>query len=239
MLKITSVGIGTYMGDPDDHTDFDMYNAIKTSVLSGGVNHIDTAPNYRYMKSEKTVGKVLTVLEQKYDIRRDQLFVASKGGYVPEDADEMISQREMIEKLLDLGVPQDSIVKESGHCLDPLFLEHQLNESLKRLNLECLDVYYLHNPYEAQGPFNTDPVFFDRLAKAFEFLESAVQQGKIRDYGMATYSCFRKKPSEKKMHLSLQKVHQIAEEVGGSKHHFKYIQVPINILMPEAFCENW
>ena len=149
MLKITSVGIGTYMGDPDDHTDFDMYNAIKTSVLSGGVNHIDTAPNYRYMKSEKTVGKVLTVLEQKYDIRRDQLFVASKGGYVPEDADEMISQREMIEKLLELGVPQDSIVKESGHCLDPLFLEHQLDESLKRLNLECLDVYYLHNPYEA------------------------------------------------------------------------------------------
>lgn len=71
MLKITSVGIGTYMGDPDDQTDFDMYNAIKTSVMSGGVNHIDTAPNYRYMKSERTVGKALTVLEQKYDIQRD------------------------------------------------------------------------------------------------------------------------------------------------------------------------
>ena len=59
------------MGNPDDITDFDMYNAIKTSVMSGGINHIDTAPNYRYMKSEKTIGKALTVLEQKYDIHRD------------------------------------------------------------------------------------------------------------------------------------------------------------------------
>ena len=70
-IRITSIGIGSYMGEPDDQTDFDLYNAIKTSVLSGGLNHIDTAPNYRYMKSEKTVGKILTVLENKYDIKRD------------------------------------------------------------------------------------------------------------------------------------------------------------------------
>lgn len=69
-MRLTSLGIGTYVGAPDDITDFQMYEAIKTSVLSGGVNHIDTAPNYRYMKSEKTVGKVLTVLERKYDIDR-------------------------------------------------------------------------------------------------------------------------------------------------------------------------
>jgi hypothetical protein len=150
MIRITSLGIGTYMGNPDDITDFDMYSAIKTSVLSGGVNHIDTAPNYRYMKSEKTVGKVLTVLENKYDIKRDQLFITSKGGYVPENADDLISQREMIEKMIsEVGVPEESIVKESGHCLDPKFLEYQLDESLSRLNLETLDCYYLHNPYEA------------------------------------------------------------------------------------------
>jgi len=69
-IRLTSLGYGTYVGAPDDITDFMMYQAIKTSVLSGGVNHIDTAPNYRYMKSEKTVGKVLTVLERKYDIDR-------------------------------------------------------------------------------------------------------------------------------------------------------------------------
>lgn len=88
---ISSVGIGTYVGDPDDATDFNLYSAIKSSVLSGGVNHIDTAPNYRYMKSEKTVGKILTVLQNKYDIDRSMLFISSKAGYVPEDGEELIS----------------------------------------------------------------------------------------------------------------------------------------------------
>lgn len=208
LLKLSSLGIGTYMGEPDDATDFAMYNAIKTSVLSGGLNHIDTAPNYRYMKSERTVGKILNVLHHKYDIERDQLFVSSKGGYVPEDAANLISQREMIGHLIhEVGVPEDAITKESGHCLHPKFLEHQLDETLKRLNLECLDVYYLHNPYEGQGPYNTDNVFYDQLAEAFEFLESAVQNGKIRAYGIASYSCFRVKPSESKVHLNVQKVH--------------------------------
>lgn len=150
MLKISSVGLGSYMGDPDDITDFNLYNAVKASVLSGGINHIDTAPNYRYMQAEKTIGKALTVLDNKYDITRDQLFIASKGGYVPENAQELVSQREMIRKMVvDVGVPENSIVKESGHCLHPKFLEYQLDETLARLNLECLDVYYLHNPYEA------------------------------------------------------------------------------------------
>jgi aryl-alcohol dehydrogenase-like predicted oxidoreductase len=90
-LKLSSLGVGTYVGDPDDYTDFLMYDAIKTSVLSGGVNHIDTAPNYRYTKSESTVGRALTTLDNKYGITREQIFVSSKGGYIPEDADRMIS----------------------------------------------------------------------------------------------------------------------------------------------------
>ena len=89
-VKVTSVGIGSYIGDPDDFTDYDMYDAVKQSILSGGINHIDTAPNYRYMKSEKTIGKALTTLESKYDISRDMLFVTSKAGYIPEDAENEI-----------------------------------------------------------------------------------------------------------------------------------------------------
>jgi aryl-alcohol dehydrogenase-like predicted oxidoreductase len=85
-LRISSIGFGTYMGEPDDITDFLMYNAIKQSVLSGGLNHIDTAANYRYMKSERTVGKILTVLQNKYGINRNMLFVSSKAGYIPENA---------------------------------------------------------------------------------------------------------------------------------------------------------
>lgn len=93
-MKLSSIGVGTYMGNPDDYTDYLMYDAIKTSVLSGGVNHIDTAPNYRYKKSEKTVGRVITTLDNKYGITRDQLFVSSKAGYLAEDAELMISRND-------------------------------------------------------------------------------------------------------------------------------------------------
>ena len=203
-LKVSSIGYGTYVGDPDDLTDFQVYDAIKQSVLSGGVNHIDTAPNYRYMKAERTVGRILTALESKYGIDREQLFITSKAGYIPEDAENEITQRAMIEMLIkDYEVPEKEIVQQSGHCLHPIFLKKSLEDSLERLNLECLDVLYLHNPYEAQGPHNTDNVFFDRLQAAFEFLEQMVEEGKIRQYGLATYSSMRLKSTENKMHLNL------------------------------------
>ena len=82
-------------------------------------------------------------------------------------------------------------------------------------------------------------MFFDRLEKAFETLEEFVKQGKIRNYGIASYSCFRVKSNEVKMHLSLEKVVKLAQKVGGANHHLKYIQVPINVMMPEAFVEPW
>lgn len=43
------------------------------------------------MKSEKTIGKILTTLHSKYGVKRDEIFVASKAGYVPEDGIKMIS----------------------------------------------------------------------------------------------------------------------------------------------------
>jgi aryl-alcohol dehydrogenase-like predicted oxidoreductase len=88
---VSTLGYGTYVGEADDMTDYLMYDAIKQSVLSGGINNIDTAPNYRYMKSERTVGKILTTLHSKYGIKRDEMVIASKAGYVPEDGQKMIS----------------------------------------------------------------------------------------------------------------------------------------------------
>ena len=70
-VKVSTLGIGSYVGDPDDWTDYELYDAVKQSVLSGGINHIDTAPNFRYMKSEKTIGKAVNTLESKYGISRD------------------------------------------------------------------------------------------------------------------------------------------------------------------------
>ncbi len=123
-MKISSLGVGTYVGEPDDYTDYLMYDSIKTSVLSGGINHIDTAPNYRYTKSERTVGRVLTALDNKYGITRDQMFITTKGGYIPEDAERMISKTDETKRIVEkLGVPEEEVVKESGHCMHPKFLK--------------------------------------------------------------------------------------------------------------------
>ncbi len=70
-MKLSSVGVGTYIGAPDDATDFHMYDGVKASVLSGAVNVIDTAINYRYMKSERTVGAAMKTLVDKYRYERD------------------------------------------------------------------------------------------------------------------------------------------------------------------------
>lgn len=43
------------------------------------------------------------------------------------------------------------------------------------------------------------------------------------------------------MYLSLQKVEKLAQKVVGEdkKHNFKFVQAPINVMMPEAFVEPW
>jgi aryl-alcohol dehydrogenase-like predicted oxidoreductase len=56
---------------------------------------------------------------------------------------------------------------------------------------------------------------------------------KIRWYGAATWEGFRKKGA-----LDLPRMAEIAQEVGGSDHHFRFIQLPFNLAMVEAFIEK-
>lgn len=182
-----------------------MYESVKAAIMSGAVNHIDTAPNYRYSKSEKTIGKALTTLCGKYDYKRSEFFIASKVGFIPEDVDANLTQRQHIQDMLSQSlVPEDAIQKESKHCMHPAFIEYQLEASMKRLNVDHIDLFYLQNPYEAVAPYNTDNVFFDKLKTAFEKLESLVEEGKIGNYGIASFSCFRSDFNQNKKHLSLQ-----------------------------------
>ncbi|CDW78225.1 UNKNOWN [Stylonychia lemnae] len=120
--------LGSYLGAPDDATDFDLYNAMKLLVLSGGVNVIDTAINYRCQKSERTFGAALKTLIRKYGINRDELFICTKNGYIPIK-------------------PED--VANGIHCMHPAFLENQFNQSRNNLGVEAIDLMYIHNSYES------------------------------------------------------------------------------------------
>ena len=56
---------------------------------------------------------------------------------------------------------------------------------------------------------------------------------------MATWMCFRAKLEEEKIYFSIQEAVELAEKVAGKNHNFKYIQLPVNMIMPEAFAQPW
>ena len=237
-LSISSFGIGTYIGAPDEETDQQVYNAVVESVSSGVVNVVDTAINYRYQKAERSVGKALQTLAEQ-NITRDQVFLASKIGYIPEDADKGLTGKAIIKELEEKGEIKSEDIVGGVHCMHPNFLKDQLKRSLENLQVETLDLLYLHNAAESQMPALGEAEFWKRLEKVFEFMEEARSQNQIVDYGMATWICFRSPSSEQNIHLSLEKVVELAEKVGGKDHGMKYVQLPINLMMPEAFVQPW
>jgi Aldo/keto reductase family len=81
-LHMSKLGYGTYIGDPSTLHDKQVFNAIINSCLTGGVNIIDTAINYRYMKAERVVGAAILELINTHGFMREELFIASKGGYL-------------------------------------------------------------------------------------------------------------------------------------------------------------
>jgi aryl-alcohol dehydrogenase-like predicted oxidoreductase len=100
------------------------------------------------------------------------------------------------------------------------------------LGVETIDVFYLHNP-ETQLSEVTADEFRQRIRAAFTFLETAVAEKKIRSYGMATWNSFREDPKAAG-YLSLEEMAGIAEEIAGPAHHFRFVQLPFNLAMPEA-----
>lgn len=237
-LLLSSVGMGSYLGEPSAEDDENMHDALVSAVTRHGLNVIDTAINYRYQRSEKTIGKALQTLNQEHGVSRESLFIASKNGFLTPDADSDEDFRTWFTReLLDTGAVKPSDIASGMHCMSPGYLEHQLNLSLENLGLETLDLMYLHNAAESQIPAVGEEVFFERLEQAFEFYEKARQLGKIRYYGLATWNCFRVQPDEDG-YVSLAKVIQIAERVGGKEHGFRFIQFPFNLAMTEALTLN-
>ncbi|HLN87584.1 MAG TPA: aldo/keto reductase, partial [Candidatus Limnocylindrales bacterium] len=231
LLWMSSIGIGTYLGNYDDATDQEYHQAVVRAVESG-CNVIDSAINYRLQRSERSIGTALKELATN-GYNRDEIVVATKGGFIPYDGVPPKDPRGYIEQTVfksGLAVPSD--VVSGCHCMTPKYLLNQLDGSLRNLDLESIDIYYLHNPETQLGKITAEE-FDRRLVKAFEALEGAVDAGKIRMYGAATWNCFRN-PVDAKDYLALAHVIGLAEKAGGKNHRFKVIQLPLNLGMSEA-----
>src|SRR5258708_15385781 len=105
--------------------------------------------------------------------------------------------------------------------------------SLRNLQVDTLDIYYLHNP-ETQRISLSHETFRTRMSEACEPLEQAVANGQIGSYGTRTWPAYRAVPDTPD-YLSMTELMGMAIEVAGQDNHFRYIQLPYNLFMPEAF----
>jgi aryl-alcohol dehydrogenase-like predicted oxidoreductase len=234
-LWLSSVGLGTYLGHHDEATD-DLYRRAVVRAAQNGCNVIDTAINYRCQRSERSVGEAIRELAGR-GIGRDQLVISTKGGFIPFDGEPAPDPQKYLESVfISNGILDSADVVGGAHAMTPRYLEHQLDRSLSNLVLETIDVYYLHNPETQLSEVPRDQ-FQKRLRAAFEFLEKAADQGKIRFYGTATWNAYRE-PPQAQDYLSLQEVVGLAKEVGGEKHRFRFIQLPFNLAMLQALVEH-
>jgi len=230
-LALSSIGIGTYLGNPDPATDLGYTEAIIEAVL-GGINVLDSAINYRFQRSERSMGAAIADLAGR-GVAREALLICTKGGYLTPDGEMPADAREYFNReYFSKGILRQGDVAGGCHAMSPRYLEDQLARSLRNLGLDSVDVYYLHNP-ESQLDVVSPEEFRSRLRAAFEFLESAVSAGKIGHYGMATWNGFRQPAGSPALH-SLAEVVAVAREVAGEAHHFAFVQLPVNLMMPEA-----
>src|SRR5437899_10144852 len=82
-MVLSSLGIGTYLGEPDAKTD-EGYAAAAVAAVESGMNVIDAAINYRFQRSERSIGAAIRQLVAK-GMARDEIVVCTKGGYLTPD----------------------------------------------------------------------------------------------------------------------------------------------------------
>jgi len=231
---VSSIGLGTYLGDPTPAVDDASREAVALALRSG-VNHVDTAVNYRCGRAERVVGEAL----RDSPVDRDAVVVATKGGFLPFDGERPDDPAEFVrDRFLAEGIVAPDDLANGAHAIAPDYLAWSLDRSLDRLDLDVVDCYYVHNP-ETQLATRSREAVYDQLEAAFELLERRRVAGDVGAYGVATWDAFRAAETDER-YLSLAEVLSRAEAAGEAvgpddDHGFEAIQLPFNVAMADAF----
>lgn len=220
--KLFPAGFGSY------RTGFKHAGAL-SYALSKGVNLIDTSANYLDGESEKMIGSVLKKEIEEGKIKREDVFIVSKGGYI--QGTNLINE----DRKRKDGNPYQEVVfcgSALRHCINPQFLKDQISESLERLQTSYIDYYLLHNPeyfllYTPADYFkDLKTEYYRRIKVAFEFLESEVAAGRIKNYGISSNTFVISEGEDS--FTSLEKICEISEQT-GKENHFAMVQFPLNL----------
>jgi aryl-alcohol dehydrogenase-like predicted oxidoreductase len=238
-LTVSRLGFGGYRVD-DAHPVF--AEALARSLAA--CNLVDTSTNYTDGGSERLVGEVLAAEHTAHRLRREEVVVVSKVGYVQGQNLILAAARRRD------GQPFPEMVEyQDGcwHCVHPLWLADQLERSLTRLRLQTLDVLLLHNPeYFLSDAIHrglrvdqlaaTRDEFYRRLQAAFGFFEAQVTAGKLRHYGVSSNTATA--DADDPEATSLSRMWAAAEAAGGPGHHFRVLQLPMNLIESGAVFER-
>jgi uncharacterized protein len=227
-LTVSAVGFGGYRTGRDDPD----HRAALRAALAAGVNLIDTSSNYALGDSERLVGEVLA----EGAVPRDEVVVVTKIGYVQGPNLDLARARAAE------GRPFPEMVEYMDgcwHCIHPEFLADQLGRALDRLGLETVDVLLLHNPeyFLSDAAQRSDgrpledvrAAFYDRLARAFAYLDGAVADGRIGRYGVSSNTCVS--PADDPEATSVARMH------AASDGRMAVLQLPYNLFEPGALLE--
>lgn len=235
-FRVAPIGFGGYRVH---HNSVEHARALRYGLLNG-FNLIDTSSNYTDGGSEILIGNLMHEMLHREEIGRDEVVIVSKVGYVQGQNLALAQQQEAA------GQPFAKMVKYMDgcwHCIHPDFLQDQLNRSLDRLRLPSLDVYLLHNPeYFLSDARKRDvpmdearETYYQRIKRAFEWLEEKVAEGKIQAYGISSNTF--PSPADDYEFTSLERVTDVAHSV-SSNPYFRVIQFPLNLYESGAVFEK-
>jgi uncharacterized protein YyaL (SSP411 family)/aryl-alcohol dehydrogenase-like predicted oxidoreductase len=231
-LTVSRLGFGAYRVDDETPA----HRAALVHALRSGCNLIDTSTNYGDGGSERLIGEVVREGVEDGGLRREELVVVTKVGYVQGSNLELAEQRE------EEGRPFPEIVKYANglwHCIHPEFLREQLARSRERLGLATIDVCLLHNPEyflmdeheRSHGTLDQRRRQFDeRLRAAFACLEEEVAAGRLGFYGVSSNTVVA--PADEADATSLERMRAAA---GAG---FRVLQLPLNLLESGAVRER-
>ncbi|WP_455663199.1 aldo/keto reductase [Pradoshia sp.] len=235
-FSVSPIAIGTHLGEMNREDSLRYQEAIMYA-FNKGINMVDTALNYRGMRSERDIGFCLTkAIVEDATLRREEVVISTKAGIIPGDIDAGLVPKDYLQEVLlqrEIIRPDEiNSFRHHKHVLSPNYFDFAIGESLKHLNLETIDIYYVHNPeYSLMALGERD--FYRQLQRVFEKLEEKVLQRHIRDYGIATWDGLIGSPNAEG-YLSLEKITACARVAGGEGHHFSFIQLPFNQGRAEA-----
>ncbi len=235
-VLVSQVGFGGYR----IHDSVQEHHEALLIALQSGVNLVDTSANYTDGGSETLIGNVLGEVTRKFP--RDHFVLVSKAGYV--QGQNLIEAQSR--QAQGNGYPE-MVEYHSAcwHCIHPDFLRDQLEASLKRLRVESLDVFLLHNPEyfftDAHHRGQTDKAalrdrFYLRIEAAFEALEKLRHEGRIQAFGVSSNTLplaadhFEKVDAERLVNVA----EKVRQKLGLRESGFQVLQFPLNPLEHQA-----